>query len=140
MCVAKAKATYSVTQKALQDGAHALCEKVAKGDFIPGAMKHLAMVDQAKFHDFADKCYDTKRNEALKLVCLGALVPELAVLEANKTKIENSITALKDSFDLGWTDCLFAETQFKTDIIYDVLRDLDERDPMADEEDEDMEI
>ena len=105
-------------------------------------MKNQAETNQAMFQAFADECYATKRNEKLKIAVREALVPEIATLEVEKTKIENSISALKDSFELGWTDCLYAETQLDTGLLFDVMGELDERapQPVTTAENSDMEL
>ena len=139
LLLAKTKATFSVTQKLIQNGAHQLCEKIAHAEFVPSAMKELAESDQAAFQIFADKCVKAKRTDHLMVIVRDTLIPQIGKLEDEKAKIDNTISALNDSFNLGFIDGNYAGAQMSTTTFYEVLAGLDHR-AEAEEEEDDMDL
>jgi uncharacterized ubiquitin-like protein YukD len=126
MAAVTSKALFSVS-KNLQDGAVSFCEKLANSDYVENAIRNLAVVDQAKFEEFADLCAQTTRNDQLCKLCYQHLVPEIKKLEDQKIQIDNTLKALHDSFEIGFVAQYYEKQNFKTDSLFEVLNEADQR-------------
>jgi uncharacterized ubiquitin-like protein YukD len=126
MAAVTSKALFSVS-KNLQDGAVSFCEKLANSDYVENAIRNLAVVDQAKFEEFADLCAQTTRNDQLCKLCYQHLVPEIKKLEDQKIQIDNTLKALHDSFEIGFVAQYYEKQNFKTDSLFEVLNEVDQR-------------
>jgi hypothetical protein len=126
MAAATSKALFSVS-KHLQDGAVHFCEKLADSDYVENAIRNLAVVDPTKFAEFADLCAQTTRNDQLCKLCYQHLVPEIKKLEDQKIQIDDTLKALHDSFDMGFVAQYYDKQGFKTDSLFEVLNEADQR-------------
>ena len=126
LSVSKAKAQYSLSLR-LQDGAKDLCVRLAEPDFYENAIRGLALSDETKFAEFADKCAKTIRNDQLITLCCDYLVPEIQKCEDQKVALDNSIQALRDCVHVGFIEKYFKDKQYDTLPFFSLIEEVDPR-------------
>ena len=116
----RAKASYSTTQHALQPGSDAFCQQLMVAEYIPGKVKAMNL---AELQALEEAMNETTRNDQLFSVVLPRLVPPIAPLEADKGRIENTLKALRDCFEVGFTEAFYADVGFKTEPLFELVAD-----------------
>jgi len=114
----RAKATYATTQFTLQQGTDAFCQQVMQPDFISNKIRAMSLEN---LRELNEAIYSTSRNDQLQTVLREKLIPELVTLETQRTNVENSITAVKNSFEVGYTEAYYADTNYQTQPLYDLV-------------------
>ena len=114
----RAKATYATTQFTLQQGTDAFCQQVMQPDFISNKIRAMSLEN---LRELNEAIYSTSRSDQLQTVLREKLIPELLSLETQRANIENSITAVKNSFEVGFTEAYYADVNFKTDPLYNLV-------------------
>ena len=126
LSVSKAKAQYSLSLR-LQDGANDLCVRLAKPDFYENAIRGLALSDEVKFAEFADKCARINRNDQLLPLFCDYLVPQIKQCMAQKDALENSVRALRDCVQVGFIEKYFQNTTYDTNSFFGLIEEVDPR-------------
>jgi hypothetical protein len=134
MHVVRAAAQYRTTQFQLQNGVANMAVQVADTGFIPGKVNALLQeIGQAnndqnipalndcmnRATSLWDGIIQIKRSDRRAVHLAPLFVPEIVQLEAEKARIEASINALTESFNVGFADNYYGLNGFNVDPFYD---------------------
>ena len=114
----RAAAQYSVTQYQLHQGMDQVCQQIAQGAYINAT---LASLNLQQLEALNNDCKDITRNDRVGPAIITHLVPQVAQLEMEKERINNSIQALKDSFEIAMVENYFQANAMDTEPFYEAL-------------------
>ena len=114
----RAIAQYTVTQQQLTQNIPAVCHQVAQTNYIGNTLQNMNIQQLEALNTDAEQIV---RNDRVAGGIAKHLIPELAQLEAEKERIENSIRALTESFEIGFVDNFYEQYTLNTDPFYTAL-------------------
>ena len=121
MNAVRAAAQYRVQQFQLENGVANACAQLADPDYTSRSM---AAMDNQKLQELDEVAQKVSRGDRLPGAVCPLIVREIGLLEAQKKRIEDSITALQESYAVGFADKYYQDTGYHVEGFYEELANL----------------
>ena len=115
----RAKVQYVTTQFPLQHGSQHLIQQVSQPGFVDHVIHGMTL---QQLQDLDAVAQDVNRSDRLARAVIGKFVPQIAQLQTQKEQIDNTIKALEEGFELGFTEDYFEGTAFTVDPFYESIK------------------
>ena len=116
----RAKAHYSSTQRQLQEGSQQYCAQMLEPTFVETRVKAMT---RPELENMLTAMNDTSRVEQLFSSMLPHICPAVNTLEAEKQKLEDTLGALRNSFEVGLAQAYYQTSGYKTDPLWQLVED-----------------
>ena len=118
--VLRSKAQYSTTQNRLQEGCQQYCTQMLDQTFIETRVKAMT---RSELENMLEAMNNTNRVEQLISAIMPHVCPAVTVLEAEKQKLEDTLVALRNSFEVGLAQAYYQTSGYKTDPLWQLVDD-----------------
>jgi len=118
--VLRSKAQYSTTQNRLQEGSQQYCTQMLDPTFIETRVKAMT---RPELENMLEAMNNTNRVEQLISAIMPHICPAVTALEAEKQKLEDTLVALRNSFEVGLAQAYYQTSGYKTDPLWQLVDD-----------------
>ena len=118
--VLRSKAQYSTTQNRLQEGCQQYCTQMLDQTFIETRVKAMT---RSELENMLEAMNNTNRVEQLISAIMPHICPAVTALEAEKQKLEDTLVALRNSFEVGLAQAYYQTSGYKTDPLWQLVDD-----------------
>ena len=116
----RAKAHYSSTQRQLQEGSQQYCAQMLDPTFVETRVKAMT---RPELENMLEAMNNTNRVEQLFSAIMPHICPAVNALEAEKQKLEDTLGALRNSFEVGLAQAYYHTSGYKTDPLWQLVDD-----------------